>query len=135
MLQCLIHADKQETYMQLEGHKGWWPRDETKREAPDPEHNPTSYVSRRTLRSRGDINENAILAARACNIDKFQELMCMSPEDHICLMGLVPDGIQALPKSNEEYVARTRGELEQLVHFIRGLHRNALKQGTELMEA
>jgi len=38
--------------------------------------------------------------------------MRTSPEDRIWLMGFVLDGLQALPKSNEEYVARTQGELE-----------------------
>jgi hypothetical protein len=53
--------------------------------------------------------------------------MRTSPEDRIWLIGLVLDGLQALPKSNESYVARTRGELEQLVRFFRKLHRNELK--------
>jgi len=46
-------------------------------------------------------------------------------------MNLLLDGLQALPKSNEEYVARTRGELEQLVRFFRGLHIIELTDGTE----
>ena len=49
-------------------------------------------------------------------------------------MGPVLDGLQALPKSNEEYVARTRGELERLVRFFRSLHKHELKRGNEFMK-
>lgn len=42
---------------------------------------------------------------------QLTDIIRMSPDDRICLMGLILDGLQALPKSNEKYVARTRGEL------------------------
>lgn len=82
-----------------------------------PEHNPAFDISLETFRSQGDIDETAIrgvLAARACTIDNFQEFMRTGAEDRIWLIGLVLDGLQALPKS-------------QLVRFFRNLHRNELK--------
>jgi hypothetical protein len=130
MSQFFIHANEHENFMQVEGHKRWWPRVMNKVKDFHPEHNPAFDVSLETLWSQGDIDETAIrgvLAARACTIDNFQEFMRTSPEDRIWLIGLVLDGLQALPKSNESYVARTRGELEQLVRFFRKLHRNELK--------
>lgn len=130
MSQFPIHANELGNFMQVEGHKGWWPRVMNKLKDFHPEHNPAFDVSLETLRSQGDIDETAIqgvLAARACTIDNFQKFMHTSPEDRMWLDGLVLDGLQALPKSNEDYVARTRGELEQLVRFFRNLHMNELK--------
>ena len=60
--------------------------------------------------------------------------MRKSPEDRIWLMSLVLDGLQALPNSNEEYVARAQGELEQLVRFFRSLHNHELERGNESMK-
>lgn len=108
MSQSLIHANEHENAMHVEGHKSWWPRDENKRKDAHPEHNPPLDVSLGTLRSQGDTNETAIrgiLAARACTVDEFQEFMRSC--DRIWLMGFIVDGLQALPKSNERYVART----------------------------
>lgn len=50
-------------------------------------------------------------------------------------MGLILDRLKALPKSSEKYVARTRGELEQLVGFFRNLHMNELKCNNKSMES
>lgn len=75
-----------------------------------------------------------VLAARACTIDNSQDFMHTSPDDRIWLLGLALDGLQALPMSKEEYVARTRGELEHLVRFFCNLDRSELKLNNRSME-
>ena len=49
MSQFLIHANEHENFMQVEGHKGWWPRDENKRKDSHPENNPPLDISLSTL--------------------------------------------------------------------------------------
>lgn len=72
MSQFLIRADKHETYMQVDGHKGWWPRDKNRQD--DPEYNLPFDVSLQTLRCEGDIDESVIRGVLACTTENFKEL-------------------------------------------------------------
>jgi hypothetical protein len=60
--------------------------------------------------------------------------MRKSPDDRTWLLDLILDGLQALPKSKEEYFVQTRGEIEQLVRFFSNLHRNELKSDVRSMK-
>ena len=78
-----------------------------------------------TLWEHGDIDETVIrgvLAAPASTVQQFEKWLGTSPENRIWLMLMLINYLAALPLSHEEYVARTRGELEQIVRYLRGLH-------------
>jgi hypothetical protein len=49
-------------------------------------------------------------------------------------MLIILDGLAALPLSNEEYIARTRGELERPVPYLRRLHMHELGRDNTSMK-
>jgi hypothetical protein len=71
MSQFFIRAEQHESFQEVEGYKGCWPRPWDPRRGDHPERNPPFEVPVATLREQGDIDETAIrgvLAAPASTI-------------------------------------------------------------------